>query len=44
MIPRVSMGGAGLRLSFGWASPVSGESADVLVRRADHRMIEELLR
>ena len=33
-----------LRLSFGWASPVAGESADVLVRRADHRMIEELLR
>ena len=44
MLPRVSMGSAGLRLSFGWASPMSGESADVLVRRADHRMIEELLR
>jgi diguanylate cyclase (GGDEF)-like protein len=36
--------GRGLRLSFGWASPAKGESADVLVRRADHRMIEELLR
>jgi diguanylate cyclase (GGDEF)-like protein len=34
----------GLRLSLGWASPVPGESADALVRRADHRMIEELLR
>jgi hypothetical protein len=38
------MDGIGMRLSFGWASPISGESADALVRRADHRMIEELLR
>jgi diguanylate cyclase (GGDEF)-like protein len=44
MLPRMPMYGVGLRLSFGWASPISGESADVLVRRADHRMIEELLR
>lgn len=44
MPARLPMQGAGLRLSFGWASPMSGESADVLVRRADHRMIEELLR
>ncbi len=36
--------GTELRLSFGWASPKAGESADVLVRRADHRMIEDLLR
>lgn len=44
MLPHLPMDGSGLRLSFGWASPMSGESADVLVRRADHRMIEELLR
>ncbi len=44
VLPGMAMGGVGLRLSFGWASPLSGESADVLVRRADHRMIEELLR
>lgn len=41
---RLPDGGHGLRLSFGWASPAKGESADVLVRRADHRMTEELLR
>lgn len=44
VLPRLPMNGLGLRLSFGWASPVSGESADALVRRADHRMIGELLR
>ena len=44
VLPRLPRDGVELRLSFGWASPVSGESADVLVRRADHRMIEELLR
>ncbi len=44
VLPRLPMNGAGLRLSFGWASPVAGESADRLVRRADHRMISELLR
>jgi len=37
-------GGERLRLSFGWASPIAGESADVLVRRADHRLVQELLR
>lgn len=42
--PRLPMQGQGIRLSFGWASPSLGESADVLVRRADHRMIGELLR
>lgn len=41
---RLPLGGHGVRLSFGWASPAPGESADVLVRRADHRMIQELLR
>ena len=41
---RMPLSGSGLRLSFGWASPARGESADVLVRRADRRMIEELLR
>jgi diguanylate cyclase (GGDEF)-like protein len=44
VVPRLPVLGSALRLSFGWASPISGESADVLVRRADHRMIEELLR
>jgi diguanylate cyclase (GGDEF)-like protein len=44
LLPSLPIDGTGLRLSFGWASPVSGESADALVRRADHRMITELLR
>lgn len=43
LLPSLPMDGTGLRLSFGWASPTSGESADVLVRRADHRLIAELL-
>jgi GGDEF domain-containing protein len=44
VLPRLPMLGEALRLSFGWASPAPGESAAVLVRRADHRMIGELLR
>ncbi|MHB8959219.1 MAG: GGDEF domain-containing protein [Candidatus Limnocylindrales bacterium] len=44
VLPRLPRLDGALRLSFGWASPVSGESADVVVRRADHRMITELLR
>lgn len=44
VLPKLPMLDGALRLSFGWASPLSGDSADVLVRRADHRMIEELLR
>jgi diguanylate cyclase (GGDEF)-like protein len=36
--------GEGIRLSFGWASPNAGDSADLLVRRADARLIEDLLR
>lgn len=44
VLPRLPMLGQTLRLSFGWASPAAGESPDVLVRRADHRMITELLR
>ena len=35
--------GEGLRLVFGWASPRAGESADALVRRANHRLMRELL-
>jgi diguanylate cyclase (GGDEF)-like protein len=35
--------GDGLRLAFGWASPRAGESPDALVRRADHRLMQELL-
>jgi diguanylate cyclase (GGDEF)-like protein len=33
-----------LRLSFGWASPLPGESAGSLVNRAERRLIGELLR
>lgn len=35
-------GDEGVRLSFGWASPIAQESADALVRRAERRMIREL--
>jgi diguanylate cyclase (GGDEF)-like protein len=31
-------GGERLRFTFGWASPMSGESADALVRRATDRL------
>ncbi len=44
VLPRLPLNGAGLRLSFGWASPRPGESADRLARRADGRMMRELLR
>ena len=44
MPPRLPGRGEGVRLSFGWASPLAGESADVLVRRADLRLTEERLR
>ena len=37
-------GGEKLRFSFGWASPRPGESPDALVRRADSRLMAELLR
>jgi|1186.fasta_scaffold16495_3 diguanylate cyclase (GGDEF)-like protein len=37
-------GGENLRFSFGWASPKAGEAADALVRRADTRLMAELLR
>jgi diguanylate cyclase (GGDEF)-like protein len=36
--------GESLILSFGWASPTGAESADQVVRRADHRLVQELLR
>ena len=32
-----------LRLGFGWASPKPGESADKVVRRAETRLMMELL-
>ncbi|MDP1828779.1 MAG: diguanylate cyclase [Archangium sp.] len=35
--------GEGLQLAFGWASPRARESADSLVRRANHRLMRELL-
>ena len=35
--------GDGLRLSFGWANPQRGESAEAVVRRADHRLMQEML-
>ncbi len=44
VLARLPTYGDGLRLAFGWASPAGGESADMLVRRADHRMIGELRR
>jgi diguanylate cyclase (GGDEF)-like protein len=33
----------GLRFNFGWASPKQGESADAVVKRADHRLAAEIL-
>ena len=41
---QVPAGAGRLRLSFGWASPRPGESADVVVRRADRRLADDLLR
>lgn len=35
--------GEGLTLAFGWASPKAGDAAGTLVRRADHRLMQELL-
>ncbi len=32
----------GLRFLFGWASPMTGESADAVVRRADARLMAEI--
>lgn len=44
-IPRMMpSGGDGLRFSFGWASPKKGEPPNSLVRRAERRLIGELLR
>lgn len=37
-------GSGGIRLSFGWASPKPREAPDSLVRRAERRLIGELLR
>lgn len=33
-----------VRLSFGWSSPIAGDTPDVLLRRADLRLTEELRR
>lgn len=33
-----------VRLSFGWASPKEGEAPDSLVRRAERRLVGELMR
>jgi diguanylate cyclase (GGDEF)-like protein len=35
-------GSDGLRFNFGWASPKQGESADAVVKRADHRLAAEI--
>ncbi len=44
-VPGSLPGGAdALRLSFGWASPLPGESAGSMVTRAERRLIGELLR
>ena len=37
-------GGENLRFSFGWASPKVGEAPESVVRRADTRLMAELLR
>jgi len=37
-------GGENLRFSFGWASPKQGEAPESVVRRADTRLMAELLR
>ena len=37
-------GGENLRFSFGWASPKPGEAPERVVRRADSRLMSELLR
>jgi diguanylate cyclase (GGDEF)-like protein len=34
--------GDGVRLAFGWASPMAGESAGSLVLRADRRLAQEM--
>ena len=36
-------GSDGLRFAFGWASPKQGESADAVVKRADQRLMAEIL-
>jgi len=40
---RLPRGADSLRLGFGWASPKPGESADKVVRRAETRLMMELL-
>jgi len=40
---RLPRGADSLRLGFGWASPKPGESADKVVRRAETRLMVELL-
>jgi diguanylate cyclase (GGDEF)-like protein len=37
-------GSEGVRLSFGWASPKANEAPDSLVRRAERRLVGELMR
>lgn len=44
-LPRaMPRGSHGVRFSFGWASPRAREAPDALVRRAERRLIGELLR
>ena len=40
---RLPRGAESLKLGFGWASPKPGESADKVVRRAETRLMMELL-
>jgi diguanylate cyclase (GGDEF)-like protein len=40
----IASDGGGLRLSFGWASPKPREAPGSLVRRAERRLVSELLR
>ncbi len=41
---RLPRSGEGVRLAFGWANPKAGESANAVARRADQRLMQELLR
>jgi diguanylate cyclase (GGDEF)-like protein len=44
MPPVLPRSGSGLRLCFGWASPMPGDAAIDLVHRAERRLVAELTR
>jgi len=41
--PSMPRGADRLRFAFGWASPKAGESAGEVVKRADHRLLIDIL-